>query len=48
MTGIRFPVEAGLYPPRHRVQTGSGANPTPYAVGIPSPGVKRPERAADH
>jgi len=35
---------------RHRVQTGSGAHPTSCPVGTWSsfPGVKQPEREADH
>jgi len=50
-TGVRFPagVEKGYFL-RHRVQTGSGGNLASYPIGAggSSPGVKRPEREADH
>jgi len=39
----------GLFSPRYRVQTGSGAHPTSYPVATRgfSPGVKRPVRETD-
>jgi hypothetical protein len=42
---VRFPAGAGTFSPRYRVQTGSGANPD---TQILFPGVKRPDREADH
>jgi hypothetical protein len=49
MTGVRFPVGAGIISLRHRVQTGSEAHPASYPVGIGvfSPGIKRSGREAD-
>jgi hypothetical protein len=43
-------VKSGNFSLRHRVQTGSGAHPTSYPMGIgaPSLGVKRPDSEADH
>ena len=45
-SGDRIPVGARLSPP---VQTGPGAHPASYTMGIGSfPGVKRPGRGVDH
>jgi hypothetical protein len=42
MIGVRFPVGAGNFSLRHRVQTGSGAHPAfyPIGTGFSFPGVK--------
>jgi hypothetical protein len=50
MIGVRFPTEAGNFPLRRHVHTGSGAHPASYPLSIGgfSPGVKRPEREANH
>jgi len=52
MTGVQFLawVRKGFSSLRHRVQAGSGhiQLPTQGAPQAPSPGVKRPEREADH
>jgi hypothetical protein len=34
MIGVRFPAGAGKFSLRHRVQTGSGAHPASYPMGI--------------
>jgi hypothetical protein len=50
-SGVRFPAGAGNFYLHHRcVQTGSGAHSVTYSLGtrVPFPGVKRPEREADH
>jgi hypothetical protein len=49
-TGLEFPVEAGIFSLRHRVQPVCGAHPVscPVGTGTPSPGVKRSDRKADH
>jgi hypothetical protein len=33
MIAVRIPAGAGNYSLRHRVQTGTGANPAPYPLG---------------
>jgi hypothetical protein len=50
MIGVRFPVGAGNFSLRHRVQTGSGTYPASYPMGNGGflIGVKRPGREADH
>jgi len=50
MIGVRFPVRAGNFSLRHRVQTGSGAQPPSYQIdtGALSLGVKQPGREADY
>jgi hypothetical protein len=50
MISVRFPTRARNLPLRRRVQTGSRAHPTSYPMGTGDsfPGVKRPEREADH
>jgi len=49
-TGFRFSAGPGVFPPCHRVQTGSGAHPASYPVGtyVLSVEVKRPGHEADH
>jgi hypothetical protein len=46
---FQFPSRAGNFS-LHRVQNGSGAHPVscPMGSGFSFPGVKRPEREADH
>jgi hypothetical protein len=46
---VRFPAGDGNFSLHQRVQTGSGAHPA-YTMGTRDsfPGVKRPEREADH
>jgi hypothetical protein len=50
MIGVRIPAGAGNFSLRYRVQIGSEAHPASYPIGtrIPSLGVKRPGREADH
>jgi hypothetical protein len=50
VSGVRFPTGAGNFSLFHRVQTGSGAHPAPYPMGIADPSleVKRPWREADN
>jgi hypothetical protein len=47
---VRFPVGAGKFSLRHRVQNGSGSTQPPiqWVPGVLSLGVKRPGRDADH
>jgi hypothetical protein len=48
---VRFPAGVGNFSLHHRcVQNGSGAQPASYLMGTRGsfPGVKRPEREADH
>jgi hypothetical protein len=47
---VRFPTGAGNFSLHHRVQNGSGAHPASCPMGTRGsfPGVKRPEREADH
>jgi hypothetical protein len=48
---VRFPAGAGNFSLHHRVQNGSGAHPASSIQWVPgalSPGVKRPEREAEH
>jgi hypothetical protein len=33
---VRLPAGAGIFSPRHRVQTGSWAHPAPYGMGTAS------------
>jgi hypothetical protein len=49
-TVVLFPAGAGSFSLHHRVQTGSGAQPSSYPVGTIcfTLGVKRPECEADH
>jgi hypothetical protein len=51
-SGFRFPAGARNFSLLHCVQTGPGDHPASYQIGIggggPSPGIKRPEREADH
>jgi hypothetical protein len=46
---VRFPARSGNFF-HHRVQNDSGAHPASYPTGTRGsfPGVKRPEREADH
>jgi len=50
MTGVRFPAGAKISFIRNRVQTGHGAHPAsfPVGIGVFSPEVKRPRREVDH
>jgi hypothetical protein len=50
MIGVQFPAGAGNFSLRHRVQTGSGAHPASYSMGIGGSflEVKRPRREANH
>jgi hypothetical protein len=47
---VRFEAGAGVYSPRHRVQTGSRAHPASYPMTtvVLSSEVKRQEREAGH
>jgi hypothetical protein len=47
---VRFPPGTGNFYIHYRVQTGYGAHPGSYAMGTRGsfPGVKPPEREADH
>jgi hypothetical protein len=47
--GVQFPAGVGYISLLHNVQTGSGAHPASYAMGMGSlsPGVKRPTRKTD-
>jgi len=49
---VRFPAEAieRFFSPRHLAQTGPGAHPASYPIGIwgSSLGAKWPEHEADH
>jgi len=49
-TVVRFWAGVGNYSLRHRVYTGSGADPASYQLctGSSFPGVKRTRRDADH
>jgi hypothetical protein len=50
-SGVRFPAGARNFSLHHRcVQNSSGAHPTSYpmGIGVPSLGVKRSGREADH
>jgi hypothetical protein len=51
MTGVRNQAGGGArnFSPRHRLQTGSGAHPASYPLGIGgiSPSVERPGRETD-
>jgi hypothetical protein len=47
---VRFPAEAGNFSLNHCVQNGSRTHPASYSMGTVGsfPGVKRPQREADH
>jgi hypothetical protein len=34
MTGVPFPAGAGIFPPCHHIQTGSGVHPDSSPIGI--------------
>jgi len=50
MTGVLFPLGAGNFSLRHRVQIDSGAYPASYPIDTEAffPEVKWPGREADH
>jgi len=50
MMGVRFPAGAGIFFPRHRVQTSFGTHSAYCLMGTGGslPGIKRPGREADH